>query len=66
MTTFAMASAAGFGRAAAPIWVDGVALGLGGLVGAIIGARLQPRLPLGWLRGVIAVAAIAAGLRTLG
>jgi uncharacterized membrane protein YfcA len=65
MTTFALASAAGIGRAAAPIWADGVALGLGGLVGAVVGARLQPTLPLGWLRGVIAVAAIAAGLRTL-
>ncbi len=65
MTTFALASAAGIGRAAAPIWADGVALGLGGLAGAAVGARLQPRLPLGWLRGVIAVAAIAAGLRTL-
>jgi uncharacterized membrane protein YfcA len=65
MTTFAVASATGIGRAAAPIWTDGVALGLGGLAGAVVGARLQPRLPLGWLRGVIAVAAIAAGLRTL-
>ena len=65
MTTFAVASAAGIGRAAAPIWTDGVALGLGGLAGAVVGARLQPRLPPGWLRGVIAVAAIAAGLRTL-
>jgi uncharacterized membrane protein YfcA len=66
MATFALASAAGFGRAAAPVWLDGLALGLGGLFGAVVGARLQPRLPVGVLRAVIAAAAIAAGVRMLG
>ena len=63
--TFALAEAAGLGQADAPRWVDGLALGLGGLVGAVVGARLQPRMPVPALKTILGVAAIAAGIRIL-
>jgi uncharacterized membrane protein YfcA len=63
--TFALAAAAGFGQAAAPRWVEGVALGVGGALGSVAGAEAQSRLPLRWLRAVIAVAAITAAIRML-
>jgi uncharacterized protein len=65
LATFALAEVAGIGRADAPRWIDGLALGLGGLVGAVVGARLQPRIPVPALKLVLAVAAVAAGIRTL-
>ena len=65
LATFTAAAAAGIGEAAAPDWSAGLALGLGGAAGAVVGARLQPRLPVALLRTVLAIAAIAAGLRLL-
>ena len=65
LATFTAAAAAGVGEAAAPDWSAGLALGLGGAAGAVVGARLQPRLPVALLRTVLAIAAIAAGLRLL-
>ncbi len=63
LLTFAAAAGAGIGDAAAPIWADGIAFGLGGLVGAVIGARLQPVVPVRMLRIVLAVAALVAAWR---
>jgi hypothetical protein len=51
------------GNAAAPQWVPGLALGVGGLLGVIAGARLQRRVPERVLRGLLALAALGAGLR---
>ncbi len=65
LATLALAEVAGFGEAAAPRWVDGIALALGGLVGAVVGARLQPHVPVPALKVLLAVAAIAAGVRTI-
>jgi uncharacterized membrane protein YfcA len=65
LATFTAAAAAGVGEAAAPDWTAGLALGVGGAGGAVVGARLQPRLPIGLLRAIVAIAAIAAGLRLL-
>ena len=47
----------------APDWLVGLALGAGGLVGANLGARLQPRLPEALLRRGLGVLALALGLR---
>jgi uncharacterized membrane protein YfcA len=63
MATFAVADVAGIGHADAPRWLEGVALGIGGLAGAIVGARIQPRIPVRALKVVLALAAIAAGVR---
>lgn len=51
------------GSAAGPEWANGLALGVGGAAGAYLGARLQPRLPVALLRGVVGVAALVAGIR---
>jgi hypothetical protein len=53
LATFAVAELAGVGHADAPRWADGLALGVGGLV------------PVPALEIVLAVAAIAAGIRTI-
>jgi uncharacterized membrane protein YfcA len=63
--TFAVAAGAGVGEAMAPDWVDGIALGLGGLVGAVVGARLQPVVPVRLLRIVLALASFVAAYRLL-
>jgi len=63
MATFALADLAGIGHADAPRWLEGIALGVGGLAGAIVGARIQPRIPVRALKVVLALAAIAAGVR---
>ncbi len=49
----------------APDWVLGVAMGLGGLAGAFLGARLQARLPEVLLRRGLGVLALALGVRYL-
>jgi uncharacterized membrane protein YfcA len=48
--------------AAAPVWTLGVVLGLGGLAGAYLGARLQPRVPERALRRTLGVLAMLVGL----
>jgi uncharacterized protein len=63
LATFAVAAATGLGSASPPQWLPGIALGVGGVVGAAVGAQLQPRVPERLLRGVLAVAAIGAGVR---
>jgi len=48
---------------AAPEWTLGVGMGLGGLAGAYLGARLQPRLPEALLRRGLGLLALALGAR---
>jgi uncharacterized membrane protein YfcA len=47
----------------APDWTLGIGMGLGGLAGAYVGARLQARLPEELLRRGLGVLALALGLR---
>jgi uncharacterized membrane protein YfcA len=49
----------------APDWPTGIALGLGGLVGAYVGARIQGRLPEALIRRVTGVLVLAIGARYL-
>jgi hypothetical protein len=49
----------------APDWPTGLALGAGGLAGAYLGARLQPRLPDVAIRRIVGVLVIAIGARYL-
>jgi uncharacterized membrane protein YfcA len=49
----------------APDWPTGIALGLGGLVGAYTGARLQSRLPDVLIRRLVGILVIAIGARYL-
>jgi uncharacterized membrane protein YfcA len=63
LVSFAVAAAAGLGDARPPEWTAGLAFGLGGGVGAVLGARLQPCLPAHALRVTLGLVAIAAGVR---
>jgi uncharacterized membrane protein YfcA len=47
----------------APDWSIGLVLGLGGLAGGYVGARLQPRLPESGIRRALGVLVIAIGAR---
>jgi uncharacterized protein len=47
----------------APDWAIGAAMGIGGLAGAYLGARLQSRLPEALLRRGLGLLALALGLR---
>jgi uncharacterized protein len=47
----------------APVWVVGLAMGAGGLLGGYVGAGLQPRLPEALLRRGLGVLALALGVR---
>jgi uncharacterized protein len=49
----------------APDWPTGLALGVGGLVGAYLGARLQSRLPEVAIRRIVGILAVAIGARYL-
>jgi uncharacterized protein len=49
----------------APSWPTGIALGIGGLVGAYTGARIQSRLPDLLIRRVMGVLVVAIGVRYL-
>jgi uncharacterized membrane protein YfcA len=49
----------------APDWPTGIALGLGGLAGAYVGARIQWRLPDVLIRRVMGVLVVAIGARYL-
>jgi uncharacterized membrane protein YfcA len=49
----------------APDWPTGIALGVGGLAGAYLGARLQSRLPDLVIRRVVGVLVVAIGARYL-
>jgi uncharacterized membrane protein YfcA len=61
VATFALLSLGGDGIA--PDWTLGVAIGLGGLGGAYLGARLQSRLPEPLLRRGLGLLALGLGLR---
>ncbi|HEY2506636.1 MAG TPA: sulfite exporter TauE/SafE family protein [Streptosporangiaceae bacterium] len=49
----------------APDWPTGIALGLGGIVGAYTGARIQQRLPEMLLRRMLALLVVVIGARYL-
>jgi uncharacterized membrane protein YfcA len=49
----------------APDWPTGIALGVGGLAGAYLGARLQSRLPDVVIRRVVGVLVVLVGARYL-
>jgi hypothetical protein len=49
----------------APSWPTGIALGVGGLAGGYLGARLHARLPEAIIRRLLAVAVVAIGIRYL-
>ena len=51
--------------AIAPDWPTGIALGVGGLTGAYLGARLQSRLPEVAVRRIVGVLVVAIGARYL-
>jgi uncharacterized membrane protein YfcA len=59
---FALLSIVGSGDVA-PDWTLGIGMGIGGLAGAYLGARLQTRLPEQLLRRGLGVLALALGLR---
>lgn len=59
--TYALLSVGGYGDIA-PDWALGIAMGLGGLAGAYLGARLQTRLPENLLRRGLGVLALGLGL----
>jgi uncharacterized protein len=65
LLAFITGAALDLDAATPPEWTDGVALGIGGLLGAVAGAHLQPHLPRSALRLIIGIAAIAAGLRMI-
>jgi uncharacterized membrane protein YfcA len=62
IATFGLLSLGGSGDLA-PDWTLGIAIGLGGLAGAYLGARLQSRLPEALLRRGLGVLALLLGLR---
>jgi uncharacterized protein len=49
----------------APAWPTGIALGLGGLAGGYVGARIQARLPEALIRRIVGLLVIAIGVRYL-
>ena len=62
--TFAVLGLRGNGEIA-PDWLLGVSIGLGGLGGSYLGARLQPHLPERALRRLLGLLAFALALRYL-
>ncbi len=53
----------GTGDNVAPDWALGIGMGLGGLAGSYLGARLQPRLPEALLRRGLGLLALVLGAR---
>ena len=49
----------------APDWPTGIALGIGGLVGAYVGARVQGRISDVLIRRIVGVLVVAIGARYL-
>jgi uncharacterized protein len=64
VVTFTILSAHHHGPVA-PDWPTGIALGIGGLVGAYAGARIQSRLPDVLIRRLVGVLVVAIGARYL-
>jgi uncharacterized membrane protein YfcA len=53
VASFEVLAAASFGTQAAPDWLLGALLGIGGFAGTYMGARLQKFLPDFWIRAVL-------------
>jgi uncharacterized protein len=49
----------------APDWPTGIALGVGGLAGGYVGARLHARMPETIIRRLLALIVMAIGIRFL-
>jgi uncharacterized membrane protein YfcA len=49
----------------APDWPTGIALGVGGLAGGYVGARLHARMPEKLIRWLLALVVVAIGIRFL-
>jgi uncharacterized membrane protein YfcA len=49
----------------APSWPTGIALGVGGLAGGYLGARVQSRLPDVLIRRLVGILVTAIGVRYL-
>lgn len=64
VVTFTILAAQTHGSVA-PNWPTGIALGVGGLLGSYIGARLQSRLPEHLIRRLLGVLEVAIGIRFL-
>jgi uncharacterized protein len=64
VVTFTILSAQTHGSVA-PNWPTGIALGVGGLIGSYLGARLQSRLPELLIRRLLGVLEVAIGIRFL-
>jgi uncharacterized protein len=64
VVTFTILSAQTHGSVA-PSWPTGIALGVGGLLGSYMGARLQSRLPEQLIRRLLGVLEVAIGIRFL-
>jgi uncharacterized protein len=64
VVTFSILSANQHGSVA-PNWPTGIALGIGGLAGGYVGARLHARMPETIIRRLLALVVIAIGIRYL-
>ncbi len=64
VVTFTILSAQTHGSVA-PNWPTGVALGVGGVLGSYVGARLQSRLPDLLIRRMLGILEIAIAIRFL-
>jgi len=49
----------------APDWPTGIALGVGGLAGAYLGAGIQSRLPDAMIRRLVGILVMVIGIRYL-
>jgi uncharacterized membrane protein YfcA len=63
VVTFSLLSLTAAEGAAAPDWSVGIAAGIGGAVGAYIGASIQPRIPEAGLRRLLGALVIVIGIR---
>ena len=64
VVTFSILSAYQHGSVA-PNWPTGIALGIGGLAGGYVGARLHARMPEKIIRRLLALVVVAIGIRFL-
>ena len=64
VVTFTILSAHQHGSVA-PNWPTGIALGVGGLAGGYVGARLHARMPEALIRRLLALVVVAIGVRFL-
>jgi uncharacterized membrane protein YfcA len=64
VVTFSILSAHQHGSVA-PDWPTGIALGVGGLAGGYVGARMHARMPETIIRRLLALVVAAIGIRFL-